>query len=103
MTREKLIGKQEVEHIADLCRIKLSEEEKELFTRQFNDILSFFKQLDEVDVDTENIKPTFHVLNISNVFREDKVTESLSKEKIFKNIPKKEKDFIKAPRMTEVK
>lgn len=96
-----IISKQEVEHIAELCRIKLTEEEKELFTKQFNDILNFFKQLDEID--TENILPTFHVLNISNIFREDAVIASLSKDKIFKNIPKKEKNFIKAPRMTEVK
>jgi aspartyl-tRNA(Asn)/glutamyl-tRNA(Gln) amidotransferase subunit C len=97
----KIISKKEVEHIAELCRIKLSEDEKELFTKQFNDILSFFKQLDEVE--TDDINPTFHVLNISNVFRDDEVKPSLTKEKIFKNIPKKEKDFIKAPRMTEVK
>ncbi|MHA1298951.1 MAG: Asp-tRNA(Asn)/Glu-tRNA(Gln) amidotransferase subunit GatC [Candidatus Helarchaeota archaeon] len=96
-----IISKQEVEHIAELCRIKLSEEEKELFTKQFNDILNFFKQLDEVD--TSNISPTFHVLNISNVFREDVIEPSLSRDKIFKNVPKTEKDFIKAPRMTEVK
>ncbi|MHA1376998.1 MAG: Asp-tRNA(Asn)/Glu-tRNA(Gln) amidotransferase subunit GatC [Candidatus Helarchaeota archaeon] len=96
-----IISKQEVEHIAELCRIKLSEEEIKLFTKQFNDILNFFKQLDEVD--TDNIPPTFHVLNISNVFREDRVNPSLPKEKIFRNVPKREKDFIKAPRMTEVK
>ena len=96
-----LISKKEVEHIADLCRIKLSEEEKELFTKQFNDILNFFKQLDEID--TPNVSPTFHVLDISNVFREDEIKPSLPKERIFKNVPKKEKDFIKAPRMTEVK
>ncbi|MFX1450453.1 MAG: Asp-tRNA(Asn)/Glu-tRNA(Gln) amidotransferase subunit GatC, partial [Promethearchaeota archaeon] len=89
-----IISKKEVEHIAALCRIKLSDDEKELFTKQFNDILSFFKQLDEID--TTDIPPTFHVLNISNVFREDEITPSLSKEKIFKNVPKKEKGFIKA-------
>ncbi len=96
-----IISKEEVEHVAELCRIKLSDEEKELFTRQFNDILNFFKQLDEVD--TENVPPTFHVLDISNVFRDDVVVPSLPREKIFKNVPKKEKDFIKAPRMSEVK
>ena len=97
----RIISKEEVEHIAELCRVKLSEEEKELFTKQFNDILNFFKQLDELD--TDKIAPTFHVLNISNVFRDDIVKPSLSKEEIFKNVPRKEKDFIKAPRMTEVK
>lgn len=97
----KILSKKEVEHIAKLCRIKLTEEEKELFTKQFNDILNFFKQLDEID--TTEIPPTFHVLDISNVYREDEVKACLPKEKIFLNVPKKEKDFIKAPRMTEVK
>ena len=89
---------EDVIHISELCRIKLSEDEIDLFTTQFNDILAFFSELD--DIDTSDIPPMFHVIDLMNIFREDKVEPSLSREDIFKNIPKKEGKFIRAPRMT---
>jgi aspartyl-tRNA(Asn)/glutamyl-tRNA(Gln) amidotransferase subunit C len=93
------ISKEEVEHIAWLARIELSEKEKELFTEQFNRILDYFRKIDEVE--TEDVPPTYHVLDLVNVYREDKVSPSLSPEKILKNAPKKEKRFFKAPRIVE--
>ena len=96
---KKVITREEVEHIASLCRIKLKEEEKSKFVDQFNDILDFFNKLDELN--TANVEPTFHVIDIKNAFRSDKVKECLSKELIFKNITKKENDYIIAPKMTE--
>ncbi len=96
---KKVITREEVEHIAGLCRIKLEEDEKSTFVDQFNDILDFFHKLDELD--TANVNPTFHVIDIKNVFRSDIVRECLPKELIFKNISKKEKDYIIAPKMIE--
>jgi len=96
---KKVITREEVEHIASLCRIKLKEEEKSKFVDQFNDILDFFHKLDELN--TKNVKPTFQVIDIKNAFRSDEVKECLPKELIFKNITKKEKDYIIAPKMTE--
>ena len=95
--RKQHISKEEVEHIAWLARIELSEEEKELFTEQFNRILAYFKKIDEVD--TERIPPTYHVLDLVNVYREDKVSPSLPPKEVLKNAPKKEKRFFKAPRI----
>jgi len=95
--KKRHISKEEVEHIAWLARIELSEKEKELFTEQFNKILDYFKKIDEVE--TEEIPPTYHVLDLVNVYREDKVSPSLPPEKILKNAPKKEKRFFKAPRI----
>lgn len=95
---DKVITKKEVEHIAWLARIKLTKKEKEKFTNQFNDILEFFKQIDKVD--TEKVQPTFHVIDLVNVFREDKVEESLSLEEILQNAPKThEKKLFRAPKM----
>jgi len=91
------ISKEEVEHIAWLAHIELSEEEKELFTEQFNRILDYFKKIDEVD--TEKIPPTYHVLDLVNVYREDKVSPSLPAKETLRNAPKKEKRFFKAPRI----
>lgn len=95
--KKRRISKKEVEHIAWLARIELSEEEKGLFTKQFNEILDYFEKIDEVE--TEEVPPTYHVLDLVNVYREDEVLSSLSIEEALKNAPKKEKQFLKAPRI----
>jgi aspartyl-tRNA(Asn)/glutamyl-tRNA(Gln) amidotransferase subunit C len=96
MKRQHL-SKKEVEHIAWLAHIELSDKEKALFTEQFNEILDYFKKIDEVD--TEGVEPTYHVLDLKNVSRTDETTPSLPIEEALKNAPKKEKKFIKAPRI----
>lgn len=95
--KEEKLSKKDVEHIAWLAHIELSEEEKTLFTEQFNEILNYFKKIDEVD--TEGIEPTYHVLDLSNVSRKDRTEPSLTTEEALRNAPKKEKKFIKAPRI----
>jgi aspartyl-tRNA(Asn)/glutamyl-tRNA(Gln) amidotransferase subunit C len=96
MKRQHL-SKKEVEHIAWLAHIELSDKEKALFTEQFNEILDYFKKIDAVD--TEGVEPTYHVLDLKNVSRTDETTPSLPIEEALRNAPKKEKKFIKAPRI----
>jgi len=96
MKRQHL-SKKEVEHIAWLAHIELSDKEKILFTEQFNEILDYFKKIDNVD--TEGVEPTYHVLDLKNVSRTDETTPSLPIEEALRNAPKKEKKFIKAPRI----
>jgi aspartyl-tRNA(Asn)/glutamyl-tRNA(Gln) amidotransferase subunit C len=91
------LSEKEVEHIAELAKIKVTEKEKSLFTKQFNEILQFFHQLDEVD--TSSIEPTFHVVDMKNRFRDDTIETTLSTEEALKNAPKKEKNFFKAPKL----
>ncbi len=91
------LSKKEVEHVAWLAHIELSDEEKTLFTEQFNDILEFFKKIDMID--TKGVEPTYHVLDLKNVSRKDETIPSLPTEEALKNAPKKEKKFIKAPRI----
>jgi len=95
--KRKHLSKKEVEHIAWLAHIELSDKEKTLFTEQFNEILDYFKKIDEVD--TEGVEPTYHVLDLKNVSRKDKTTPSLPTDEALRNAPKKEKKFIKAPRI----
>ncbi|HIE14761.1 TPA: Asp-tRNA(Asn)/Glu-tRNA(Gln) amidotransferase subunit GatC [Candidatus Bathyarchaeota archaeon] len=89
--------KREVEHIARLTRIELTEEEKNVFTKQLNDILDYFAKIDEVN--TERIPPTYHVIDLVNVFRKDEVQESIKREEALRNAPRREKGFFKAPRI----
>jgi aspartyl-tRNA(Asn)/glutamyl-tRNA(Gln) amidotransferase subunit C len=91
------LSEKEVEHIAELAKIKVTEKEKNLFTKQFNEILQFFHQLDEID--TSSIEPTFHVVDMKNRFRDDTIETTLSTEEALKNAPKKEKNFFKAPKL----
>lgn len=91
------LSKEEIDHIAWLSRVELSEEEKKLFAKQFDTIIDYFHILDEVDA--KDIKPTSHVLDVTNVFREDKVECSLPVNDALANAPRKEKGFFKAPKI----
>ncbi len=65
------ISREDVLHVSKLARLELSEAEVDKFTVQLGDILEYISKLDELD--TGNVPPTAHVLEITNVFREDKV------------------------------
>ncbi|HEY4391139.1 MAG TPA: Asp-tRNA(Asn)/Glu-tRNA(Gln) amidotransferase subunit GatC [Paenibacillus sp.] len=90
---------QDVEHVAKLARLKLNDEEREMFTGQLNAILQYAEKLNELD--TDNVEPTTHVLPLSNVMREDKVHESLSQEQVFRNAPDEEDGQFKVPAVLE--
>ncbi|MEM3736987.1 MAG: Asp-tRNA(Asn)/Glu-tRNA(Gln) amidotransferase subunit GatC [Candidatus Bathyarchaeia archaeon] len=94
---DKLVTKDQVEHIAWLARIELSEEDKELFARQLNEILEYFQKIDQID--TEGIPPTIHVLDIFNIFRSDEVSPSLSVEAALSNASQSKGGYFKAPRI----
>lgn len=91
------ITKKDVEHVAMLARIELTEEEKERFTKDFNDILGFVNKLNELD--TENVPPTAHVLDLQNVFREDVVAPSLEREKALENAPEQKDGLFSVPKI----
>ena len=93
----RLISKQDVEHVALLGRLELTEEEKELYTQQLNKILDAAKALQELD--TENVPPTAHVLPLQNVFREDRVGEHTDPEKALSNAPDRDENFFKVPKI----
>ena len=97
MSRNHKIPVEEVRHIAELAHIELTREEEVIFTEQFNRILDYFSKIDEVN--TDDVQPTYHVLDLVNVYREDKVQKSLSEEEPLKNAPKKEDRFFKSPRI----
>ncbi len=93
------ITKSDVEYIANLARLKLTEKETEYFTGQLSNIIRYIDQLKVLD--TTNIEPTAHVMPIQNVFREDVVKPSLKVEDVLKNAPAKEDNLFKVPRIIE--
>ena len=93
------IDKKQVEHIAELSRIKLSEKEKEKFSGELSQILDYFETLKKVD--TENVLPVSQATGIKNILREDE-EEKIEKQerdkwrkRILDNVPKKEGEYIK--------
>ena len=83
----------EVEHIAELAKLALTEEEKRTFQEQLSDILEYFEMLQRVD--TSDIPPTTTVLPLRNVMREDEIRPSLSPEAVLANAPEREGDSFK--------
>ena len=96
-SRIKLIDEETVRHVAWLARLEVLDDEVEGFVEQFNRILDYFRKLDEAE--TEDVEPTFHVLNLVNVFREDEPFPPISPQEALKNAPKSERGFFKAPKM----
>lgn len=91
--------KMDIEKVARLARLELSEEEKVTFGDQLEQILNYMDQLNRLD--TRGIEPTSHTITISNVFREDEVTPSVPREEIFSIAPDEEEGHFKVPRILE--
>ncbi|NMC07394.1 MAG: Asp-tRNA(Asn)/Glu-tRNA(Gln) amidotransferase subunit GatC [Candidatus Lokiarchaeota archaeon] len=95
----RTIDEETVVHLAELARITLSDKEKKEFAKQLSNILEFFSQISELD--TEKVKPTYHVLELKNVFREDEPREGLSQDAALKNAPQKDKGYFLSPKIVE--
>lgn len=93
------ISHKEVEHVAKLARLEVSEEEKVIFARQLSAILSYMDQLKELD--TTGVEPTATVLPAANVFREDEVRPSLPREQALANAPEQVDGFFRVPKILE--
>jgi aspartyl-tRNA(Asn)/glutamyl-tRNA(Gln) amidotransferase subunit C len=87
----------EVEHIAQLARLEYSDSEKEGFTHRMNQILEYIEQLNTLD--TSNVEPLSHVIELKDVFREDESKPSVSTEEALKNAPSRTEEFFKVPKV----
>ncbi len=89
----------DIERIALLARLELTEEEKQQFSGQIENILKYIDKLKEPD--TANVEPTAHILPLKNIFREDKMTASLTREKALQNAPDRTDNFYRVPKIIE--
>jgi aspartyl-tRNA(Asn)/glutamyl-tRNA(Gln) amidotransferase subunit C len=80
----KITG-QEVRHVAQLARLELSEAEEQRMTGQINSILEYMDKLNELD--THDVPPTTHAIQLQNVFRPDLVQRSLERTESLANAP----------------
>lgn len=93
------ISRQEVEHVAKLARLEITDAEKDAFSQQLSDILAYMEQLKMVDA--AGVEPTATVLEQTNVFREDAIRPSLPVEKAIANAPEAEAGHFRVPAIIE--
>ena len=87
----------DVDKIAKLAKLVLSEDEREKFTSQLSDIISYVEKLNQLD--TNDVEPLAHVNDLMNVFREDESRPSMAKEDVFKNSPQNDDEFFLVPKV----
>ena len=92
-----MITIQDVEHVAKLARLEITDEEKVKFSKQLGDVLKYVEQMNEVD--TTNVEPLSHVVDFNNVMREDEIHYDCSKEELMMNAPEEENGFFKVPKI----
>lgn len=95
----KVITKEQVEHIANLARLSLTKEEKELYTKQLSKILDYIDQLNEAN--TEGVEPMTQPIPTVNVMREDIVKKQYERQDMLKNAPHEEYGFFRVPKIGE--
>ncbi|MEN3035141.1 MAG: Asp-tRNA(Asn)/Glu-tRNA(Gln) amidotransferase subunit GatC [Candidatus Methanosuratincola sp.] len=93
----KTVSKERTERLAWLSKIALTPDEIERFTDQLNRILEFARALDSPEVDAAD--PTFHVLDLTNAFRDDREEAGLDREEALSTAPKVKDGFIVAPKI----
>jgi aspartyl-tRNA(Asn)/glutamyl-tRNA(Gln) amidotransferase subunit C len=91
------ITQKEVERVAQLARLYLSQQELETMTGQLDTILSYVAKLDELD--TQEVRPTTHAFSLCNAFREDEVICSLSQVEALANGPRHNGEAFMVPRI----
>ena len=91
--------KMDIEKVAKLARLELSEREKNTFGNQLEQILTYMEQLNRLD--TKGIEPTSHAIPVYNAFREDETKPSFPKEEVLGMGPEQEEGDFKVPRIIE--
>jgi aspartyl-tRNA(Asn)/glutamyl-tRNA(Gln) amidotransferase subunit C len=94
-----MIDQKTVHYIAALSRLHIDDGEAEKFAHNLEDILQYVHQLDQLDV--SDVKPTSHVLEVENVFREDKVLPSLRRDEAMSFAIEHHDGHYKVPKVIE--
>ena len=93
------LTREEVRRVALLARLRLLPEEVEQLTHQLQSILQYMEKLKELD--TSEVEPFTHAVDISNAFREDIVSNTPNADAILANAPAKSETFFRVPKIIE--
>ena len=89
----------DVEYVAGLAQLILDDDTKERLVQEIGNILSYMDKLNELD--TDDVEPMLHVLDLHNVYREDVVGESLPRDVALSNAPSDDGEFFLVPRILD--
>jgi aspartyl-tRNA(Asn)/glutamyl-tRNA(Gln) amidotransferase subunit C len=95
MSKKQKVSEQDVEKIASLSRLSLSQEELVKHTEDMNNILDHMDMLNEVD--TENVDELVNVHDMTSPLRDDAFEDSLDKDSVIENSPESLQDYIEVP------
>lgn len=91
------ISREEVRHIAKLARLEFTEEEEEVLAGDMSRILDYMDMLNELD--TSEVEPMTHVLDLAHVVRTDSVEKRISQEDALKNAPDTDGEYFRVPKV----
>jgi aspartyl-tRNA(Asn)/glutamyl-tRNA(Gln) amidotransferase subunit C len=90
------VDRKMIEHVAEVARLRLTEDELTRFLPELTEVLETFSQLSEVD--TDGVKPSFQPVELHDALRDDTVTPSLSQDEALSNSPSTKDGYFKGPR-----
>lgn len=99
LRKPERISEKEVKHVAKLARLKISDSEAGSLRKEMNAILEYVETLNELD--TEEVHPMSHVLNLKNVWSDDKPVNPKKTKALLSNAPMTEKNYYKVPKILE--
>lgn len=93
------VTREDVAYMANLARLKVTEEEIDQFQSDMNKILGYMDLLNQVD--TSDVAPLDHVIELPPVYRKDEARQPLDHEEALKNAPDADSDYFRVPRVIE--
>jgi aspartyl-tRNA(Asn)/glutamyl-tRNA(Gln) amidotransferase subunit C len=93
------LSREDVRHVAQLARLDFSDEEEARMAEEMSQILDYAEKLDELD--TSGVPPMSHVLDVTNVFRDDEVEERIDQEQALEPAPETDDGFFQVPQVIE--
>ncbi|MFQ5569468.1 MAG: Asp-tRNA(Asn)/Glu-tRNA(Gln) amidotransferase subunit GatC [Rhodothermales bacterium] len=93
------ISRDEVRYIAALARLRFSEQEEQRLAEQMSEMLDYVDKLNELD--TTDVPPMSHVLDLYNVFRKDEARQRISRDEALRNAPDADGDYFRVPKVIE--
>ena len=91
------LSEKDVQYVAKLARLEVTNEEVAKYTQQLANILQYVEQLNQLD--TSNVEPLTHPLDMKNVFLEDVVVPSLTQQEVLSNAPEPQSGHFKVPKI----
>ena len=93
------VSESDVRYVAHLARLQLTDQEAKAFTKDLSKILDYMETLEELD--TSDVEPLEHVIELEYRLRDDKPKEPLSQDEALKNAPDTDGDYFRVPKVIE--